>query len=93
MASVAREVEGLSTSGPMGTVPTITVGGIVSAATVIITLISSSTGWEPPLDVRLFFDQYGMTLAAIAASLITSGITYFRVFSPRSVGEIKAGVR
>lgn len=77
----------------MGTAPTITVGVLVTVGTLVLTLITNLTGVQMPPDVQAFFDQYGLTLGAIVASLLTSAITYFRVFSPRSAAQIKAGVR
>lgn len=77
----------------MGTAPTITVGVLVTIGTVIVTILSNLTGFEMPHDIQGFFDQYGLTLGAIVASLLTSAITYFKVFSPRSAAEIKVGAR
>lgn len=90
---IAKKVEGLPTSGPMGTVPTLTVAGLVSLAGFGVNLAVQYFGWELPTDLRIWADQYGVMLATIVVPLITGVISYFKVFAPKSVAEIQAGVR
>jgi hypothetical protein len=92
-AVIPKQIEGLPTTGVMGQAPTIGVGTIVTIATIVLTLIANMTGFVLPPEAQAFFDQYGMTIAAIVSSLVTAGITYFKVFSPHSAAEIQSGVR
>ena len=89
----ARSIEGLPTSGAMGTVPTITVGVIVTIATIVLQLFAQLTGFTLPPEAQAFFDEHGIAIAGAVASLVTAAITYFKVFSPRSAAQIKEGVR
>lgn len=76
----------------MGTVPTITVGTIITIATITLQILASTTGFVPPDNVRQFFDENGVAVAGVLAALITSAITYFRVFSPDSVAKKVSGL-
>lgn len=86
-----KSIDGLPTTGPMGTAPTITVGVIITAATIVLQVLSVTTGFEPPAEVRSFFDEHGVAIAGVVAALVTAGITYFRVFSPESTAKIAVG--
>ena len=90
---VPHKIEGLPTTGIMGTAPTIGVGTIVSLASLILGLIAQFTGFTLPPDAQGFFDEWGVPVAGIVAAVLTSVVTYGRVFSPRSAAEIKSGVR
>ena len=86
-------VEGLPTGGAMGTQPLITIGTVVIIVQIVLALIKQYAGWAPPPEWTPFFDQYGTALAGIAATMLTAGIGWFKVFSPRSAAELAAGVR
>jgi len=91
--TLPRQIEGLPTSGLMGTVPTLTVGSLVAIVAFVVNLLVQYFGFTIPVELKNFADEYGVMAATIAVPLITSALTYFRVFSPKSAAEIQQGVR
>lgn len=92
-AAIPAQVEGLPTTGVMGTSPALTVGALVAVVAFVVNLVVQYFGLTIPLEVKEFADQYGVMLAAVALPLITAVITRLRVFSPHSVAEIQSGNR
>ena len=93
---VPNRIEGLPTTGIMGTAPTVAIGGIMGVAALILSFLQAAFGWSPPADLMPFFDAYGTQIVGAAVGVYTivqAAITYFKVFSPRSAAEIAAGVR
>ncbi len=90
---IPERIEGLPTQGAMGTQPLITVGTVIIIVNLLLTLIKQYAGWAPPPEWAPFFDEYGTTLAGILATLLTAGIGWFKVFSPKSAAELAVGAR
>lgn len=86
-------LEGLPTSGLMGTVPTLTIGGLIAFTAFVVNLLVQYFGFSISPELKNFADEYGVMLATIALPVITAVLTYFKVFSPRSAAELQAGVR
>ncbi|TXH56796.1 MAG: hypothetical protein E6Q97_05735 [Desulfurellales bacterium] len=79
--------ENLPTSGAFGKEPAISVGGIVSFATLVVALLSVYGVTISP-ELQQFADQYGLVLAGfvvVALPYVTSRIIRGKVYSPASV--------
>ena len=88
LPSMPSKVEGLSTSGLMGTMPAPTVGGIMAAISIVVSFLSAMFGWSIPAEYQPFFDQYGQQIVGVLIGLyaiVQAAITYFKVFAPSSV--------
>ena len=90
---IPSKIEGLPTTGLMGTSPAITVGSIIAVVAFIVNLVVQYFGLTIPPEVKEFADSYGIMLASIALPIITAIITRFNVFSPHSAAELQQGVR
>ncbi len=79
--------EHLPTSGAMGEEPAISVGAIMSAATLIVAALSVY-GIQVSPELQQFADQYGTVLAGflvVALPYVTSRIIRGKVYAPASV--------
>jgi hypothetical protein len=92
-AYIPNQIEGLPTTGLMGTAPTLTIGGLIAAAAFVVNILVQYFGWQISPELKQFADEYGVMLASIAVPIITAALTYFKVFSPHSAAEIQSGVR
>ena len=81
-------IEGLPTEGAMGENPAVTIGGVVTFCTIVAAAAAVFLHQSITPEQQVFFDHYGLTLAAAIVALIPiiqGFLTRARAFSPHSV--------
>lgn len=81
-------VEGLPTTGAMGTQPSTTVSNIMAIVSFIVLVVASQLGYSVPPEVQEFADDWGLEAAALAVAawqFAQGKIIKGRVFAPASV--------
>lgn len=87
-APIPDTVEGLTTTGPMGTSPTITIGSVMTAVALVVGALGQFGIFTPTPEMVDFAEQYGKLAAGVLVGTVTlfqALVTYRSVFSPNSV--------